>query len=137
MRCYADCTDAGACMKKRLFCLPLLLSVLFACKNPAGPSSGSAVPSGGAMKAKVQFDATLKCWNNTTGVYIESGTEVKEQDYLEFQAQLSGNTVVDKWYLNDNPVQTGGISYTIYGVSNSHVVDEGGQKFIKVRCTFK
>ena len=120
-------------MKKHLFCLPFLLLVLFACKNPAGPST----PSGGALKAKVQFDATLKCRNITTSEYIESGAEVKEQDFLIFYAQLSTDTVVDKWYLNDVEKQTGGTSYTIYGVSNSHVVDEGGQKLIKVRYTTK
>ena len=124
-------------MKKHLFCLPFLFLVLFACENPAGPSSGSVAPSGGALKAKVQFDSTLKCCNNTTGGYIESGTEVKEQDSLSFEAQLSGDTIVDKWYLNDTEVKTGGTSYPIYGVSNSHVVDEGGQKLIKVRYTTK
>ena len=214
-------------MKKRLFCLPLLFLVLCACKNPAGPSSGPVAPLGGALKAKVQFDSTLKCYNittseyinsgaqvkeqdwlrfeaqlstdtvvdkwylndaekqiggmyysvtvgesvmvdggsgqkfikvrydgksalkakvqfdstikcynNTTGLFINSGAEVKEQDGLSFYAQLDSDTAVDKWYLNDNPVQTGGTSYTIW-VSNSHIVDEGGQKLIKVRCTFK
>lgn len=125
-------------MKKRLFCLPLLLSVLFACKNPAGPSSGSAVPSGGAMKAKVQFDSDkISCYNSTTGQSLESGAEVKEQDTVTFGAKLSGDTIVDEWYRNEVKVQTGDTSYTIYGVGDSDVVDEGGQKFIKVRCTFK
>lgn len=123
-------------MKKRLFCLPFLLLVLCACKNPAGPSSGPVTPSGGALKAKVQFDSTLKCYNYTTGGYIESGTEVKEQDYLDFRAQLSGDTVVDKWLLNDAEVQTGGTRYA-FTVGDSVVVEEGGQKLIKVRCTFK
>ena len=99
-------------MKKRLFCLPFLLLVLCACKHPAGPSSGPVAPSGGALKAKVQFDSTLKCYNNTTGAYIESGTEVKEQDLLIFYAQLSGDTVVDKWYRNEEEKQTGGTSYS-------------------------
>ena len=124
-------------MRKRLFCLPFLLLVLCACKNPAGPSSGFVTPSGGALKAKVQFDSTLKCYNQTTGGYIESGAEVKEQDWLIFGAQLSADTVVDKWYLNDAEVKTGGTSYNINGVGDSHVVEEGGQRFIKVRCTFK
>ena len=132
MRCCADCTDAGACMKKRLFCLPLLMLVLFACENPAGPST----PSGGALKAKVQFDSTLKCRNNTTNELINSGTEVKEQDWLAFYAQLSGDTVVDKWYLNDAEVKTGGTSYSVT-VGDSVVVEESGQKFIKVRYTVK
>lgn len=130
MRCCADCTDAGACMKKRLFCLPFLLLVLCACKHPAGPSS----PSGGALKVKVQFDSTLKCRNN--GEYINSGAEVKEQDWLSFEAQLSGDTVVDKWYLNDAEVQTGEKGYSVR-VRGSVVVEESGQKLIKVRCTFK
>ena len=132
MRCYADCTDAGACMKKHLFCLPFLLLVLFACKNPAGPST----PSGGALKAKVQFDATLKCRNITTSEYINSGAEVKEQDYLSFEAQLSTDTVVDKWYLNGEEKKTGGTNYYVT-VGDSVMVEEGGQKLIKVRCTFK
>ena len=119
-------------MKKHLFCLPFLLLVLFACKNPVGPST----PSGGALKAKVQFDSTLKCYNNTTGGYIESGAEAKEQDLLVFYAQLSADTVVDKWYLNDAEVQTGGASCYVT-VGDSVIVDEGGQKLIKVRCTFK
>ena len=123
-------------MKKRLFCLPFLLLVLCACKNPAGPSSGSVTPSGGALKAKVRFDSTLKCYNHTTDRYIESGTEVKEQDYLEFAAQLSGDTVVDKWYLNNVEKQTGGTSYYVT-VGDSVIVEESGQKFIKVRYTFK
>ena len=119
-------------MKKRLFCLPFLLLVLCACKNPAGPST----PSDGALKAKVQFDSTLKCRNNTTGAYIESGTEVKEQDYLSFEAQLSGDTVVDKWYRNEEEKQTGGTSYS-FTVGDYSVVEEGGQKLIKVRYTVK
>ena len=119
-------------MKKHLFCLPFLLLVLFACKNPVGPST----PSGGALKAKVQFDSTIKCYNSTTGLFINSGAEVKEQDSLSFYAQLDSDTVVDKWYLNDNPVQTGGTNYYVT-VRDSVVVDEGGQKLIKVRCTFK
>jgi len=123
-------------MKKRLFCLPLLFLVLCACKNPAGPSSGPVTPSGGALKAKVQFDSTLKCYNNTTGGYIESGAEAKEQDLLVFYAQLSADTVVDKWYLNGAEVQTGGASCYVT-VGDSVIVDEGGQKLIKVRCTFK
>lgn len=123
-------------MKKRLFCLPLLLLILCTCKNPAGPSSGSVAPLGGALKAKVQFDSTIKCYNSTTGLFINSGAEVKEQDSLSFYAQLDSDTVVDKWYLNDNPVQTGGTNYYVT-VRDSVVVDEGGQKLIKVRCTFK
>ena len=123
-------------MKKHLFWLPLLILVLFACENPAGPSSGSVTPSGGALKAKVQFDSTLKCYNYTTGGYIESGAEVKEQDWLSFGAQLSGDTVVDEWYLNEVKVKTGGTSYSVT-VGNSVIVEEGGQKLIKVRCTFK
>ena len=110
--------------------------VLFACKNPAGPSSGSVAPLGGALKAKVQFDSTLKCYNYTTDGYIESGAEVKEQDSLKFEAQLSGDTVVDKWYLNDVEEQTGGTSCSVR-VKDSVIVEEGGQKLIKVRCTFK
>ena len=123
-------------MKKYLFCLPFLLLVLFACKNPAGPSSGSVAPSGGALKAKVQFDSTLKCYNYTTDGYIESGAEVKEQDSLGFAAQLSRDTVVDKWYLNNVEKQTGGTSYYVT-VEDSVIVEESGQKLIKVRCTFK
>lgn len=123
-------------MRKRLFCLPFLLLVLCACKNPAGPSSGFVTPSGGALKAKVQFDSTLKCYNQTTGAYIESGTEVKEQDLLIFYAQLSGDTVVDKWYRNEEEKQPGGTSYS-FTVGDYSVVEEGGQKLIKVRCTFK
>ena len=123
-------------MKKHLFWLPLLILVLFACENPAGPSSGSVTPSGGALKAKVQFDSTLKCYNYTTSGYIESGTEVKEQDSLSFRAQLSGDMIVDKWYLNDTEKQTGGTSYP-FTVGDYSVVEEGGQKLIKVRCTFK
>lgn len=130
-------------MKKHLFCLPLLMLVLFACENPAGPSSGSVTPSsgpvtssGGALKAKVQFDSTLKCFNYTTGGYINSEAEVKEQDRLEFRAQLSTDTVVDKWYLNDTEKQTGHTSFSVR-VGDSVVVEEGGQKLIKVRCTFK
>ena len=115
-------------MKKHLFCLPFLLLVLFACKNPAGPST----PSGGALKAKVQFDSTLKCYNGTTSEYINSGAEVKEQDLLSFEAQLSTDTVVDKWYLNDAEKQIGGMYYYVT-VGESVMVDEGGQKFIKVR----
>lgn len=112
--------------------------VLFACKNPAGPSSGSVTPSGGALKAKVQFDSDkISCYNSSTGQILTPGAEVKEQDTVTFGAKLSGDTVVDAWYRNEVKVQTGGTSYTIYGVSNSHVVDEGGQKLIKVRCTFK
>ncbi|WP_314849334.1 hypothetical protein, partial [Treponema lecithinolyticum] len=88
------------------------------------------------LKAKVQFDSTLKCYNHTTDRYIESGAEVKEQDSLSFSAQLSGDTVVDKWYLNDAEVQTGGASCYVT-VGDSVVVEEGGQKLIKVRCTFK
>ena len=123
-------------MKKHLFCLPFLLLVLFACKNPVGPSSGPVTPSGGAMKAKVQFDSTLKCRNITISEYIESGAEVKEQDFLIFYAQLSTDTVVDKWYLNDVEKQTGSTSYSVT-VGDSVIVEEGGQKLIKVRCTFK
>ena len=130
-------------MKKRLFCLPLLMLVLFACENPAGPlsgsvtpSSGSVTPSGGALKAKVQFDSTLKCRNNTTNELINSGTEVKEQDSLTLYAQLSGDTVVDKWYRNDTEEQTGGTWYS-FTVGDYSVVEEGGQKLIKVRCTTK
>ena len=123
-------------MKKHLFCLPFLFLVLFACKNPAGPSSGSVAPLGGALKAKVQFDSTLQCYNNTTREYIESGAEVKEQDSLSFGAQLSGDTVVDEWYLNEVKVKTGGTSYYVT-VGNSVIVEESGQKLIKVRCTFK
>ena len=119
-------------MKKRLFCLPFLLLVLFACKNPAGPST----PSGGALKAKVQFDATLKCRNITTSEYINSGAEVKEQDLLSFEAQLSTDTVVDKWYLNDQEKKTGGTSYSVT-VGDSVIVEESGQKLIKVRYTTK
>ena len=115
-------------MKKHLFCLPFLLLVLFACKNPAGPST----PSGGALKAKVQFDATLKCRNITTSEYINSGAEVKEQDYLRFEAQLSTDTVVDKWYLNDAEKQIGGMYYSVT-VGDSVIVEESGQKLIKVR----
>ena len=125
-------------MKKRLFYLPLLLLVLCACKNPAGPSSGSVAPLGGALKAKVQFDSDkISCYNSSTSQILTPGAEVKEQDTVTFGAKLSGDTVVDEWYVNDNLVQTGGTSYTIYGVGDSHVVDEGGQKLIKVRCTFK
>ena len=123
-------------MKKHLFWLPLLMLVLFACENPAGPSSGSVAPSGEAMKAKVQFDSTLKCYNNTTSEYIESGAEVKEQDTLGFEAQLSRDTVVDEWYRNEVKVKTGDTSYSVT-VGNSVIVEEGGQKLIKVRCTFK
>ena len=88
------------------------------------------------LKAKVQFDATLKCYNNTTNADINSGTEVKEQDWLILYAQLSGDTVVDKWYLNDVEEKTGGTSFSVT-VGDSVVVEESGQKFIKVRCTFK
>ena len=123
-------------MKKHLFWLPLLILVLFACENPAGPSSGSVAPLGGALKAKVQFDSTLKCYNYTTGGYIESGAEVKEQDSLDFRVQLSGDTIVDKWYRNEVKVQTGDTSYSC-SVGDHSVIEESGQKLIKVRCTFK
>ena len=123
-------------MKKHLFWLPLLMLVLFACENPAGPSSGSGAPLGGALKAKVQFDSTLKCRNYTTNEYINSGAEVKEQDLLRFEAQLSGDTVVDEWYRNEVKVKTGDTSYSVT-VGNSVIVEEGGQKLIKVRCTSK
>ncbi|WP_428770747.1 hypothetical protein V1L52_02605 [Treponema sp. HNW] len=116
-------------MKKHLFCLPLLMLVLFACENPAGPSSGSVTPSGGALKAKVQFDPTLKCYNHTTSGYIESGTEVKEQDWLDFRAQLSTDTIVDKWLLNGEEKQTGGTRYSVT-VGDSVMVEESGQKLI-------
>ncbi len=124
-------------MKKHLFCLPLLILVLFACKNPAGPSSGSVAPLGGALKAKVQFDSDkISCYNSSTSQSLTPGAEVKEQDSLSFYAQLSGDTVVDKWYLNDVEDQTGDTSYYVT-VGDSVVVEEGGQKLIKVRCTFK
>ena len=125
-------------MKKRLFCLPFLLLVLFACKNPAGPSSGPVTPSGGALKAKVQFDSDkICCCNSTTSQSLAPGAEVKEQDFLNFYAQLSTDTVVDKWYLNDVEKQTGDTSFSVT-VGDSVIVEESGQqKFIKVRCTFK
>ena len=124
-------------MKKRLFCLPFLLLVLFACKNPAGPSSDPVTPSGGALKAKVQFDSDkIRCCNSTTSQSLAPGAEVKEQDWLSFGTQLSGDTVVDKWYLNDVEKQTGGTSFFVT-VRDSVIVEEGGQKLIKVRCTFK
>ena len=124
-------------MKKHLFCLPLLILVLFACKNPAGPSSGSVAPLGGALKAKVQFDSDkISCYNSSTSQSLTPGAEVKEQDSLSFYAQLSGDTIVDKWYLNDAEEKTGGTTCYVT-VGDSVVVEEGGQKLIKVRCTFK
>ena len=123
-------------MKKRFFFLPLLALFLFACKNPAGPSNNPPPAlSGGAIKAKVQFDPnTITCKRNN--IELAPGDEVKENDTVYFYAKLIGDNVVKTWYRNEIDTNEDGYYYWCT-VKDYSVMEEGGQKVIKVRYTIK
>ncbi|WP_428769427.1 hypothetical protein V1L52_10415 [Treponema sp. HNW] len=117
-------------MKKRLFYLPLLLLILCACKNPAGPSTG--------LEAKVFFDPEkMDCRNMTTAQDLLPGAVVRERDYLWFYAKLSGSQQIDAWYLNDVNKNKPEGSWFNFAVWAATVVEENGEKVIKVRYTLK
>ena len=123
-------------MKKRFSFLPFLVLFLFACKNPAGPSNNPPpAPSGGAIKAKVQFDPnTITCKRNN--IELAPGDEVKENDKVYFYAKLTGDNVVKTWYRNEIDTNEDGYYYWCT-VKDYSVMEEGGQKVIKVRYTIK
>lgn len=124
-------------MKKRFFFLPFLVLFLFACKNPAGPSSPSLpLPAGGAIKAKVQFDASKIMCRRNYSEEITPETEIKENDSLEFYPKLTGDDVVKTWYLNEVDMHNSGTSIS-FRVKDDVVMEGSEPKVIKVRYTIK
>jgi len=125
-------------VKKRFFFLPFLVLFLFACKNPVGPSNNSPpAPSGGAIKAKVLFDASkIKCSQN--GTVISSGTLVQEKDWIHFHAMLDENTeIIKAWYCNDIDQDIISSDWSTMITGSMMADDTDGQKVIKVRYTIK
>lgn len=124
-------------MKKRFFFLPFLVLFLFACKNPAGPSNNPPpAPSGGAIKAKVQFDASKIMCRRNYSEEITPETEIKENDSLEFYPKLTGDDVVKTWYLNEVDMHNSGTSIS-FRVKDDVVMEGSEPKVIKVRYTIK